>query len=93
MKTLLRIVGAAALLAGLAAPVLAQDIDASKITCADMMAMDETGMMAASAAIKAMAGAPADMAAMSDEDVTAMAGEACTAHPEMMVADAMKSNM
>ena len=94
MKLVLQILGAAALVAGLAAPVFAGGMaDASKMTCADMMAMDADGMMAAGMAIKAMPTDDAAMAAMSDADVTKAAEAACKAHPDMMVTEAMHSNM
>ncbi|MEO8244525.1 MAG: HdeA/HdeB family chaperone [bacterium] len=62
----------------------------SSLTCKDMMAMDEAGMMAAGTTIHMSMMDDAKVGAMADADVTKMAGDACTAHPDATVMDAMK---
>ena len=63
------------------------------MTCADLMAMDMEGMMAAGTAIKAMPTDDAMMADMTDEDVMKAAEAACTEHPDGTVMDAMHPEM
>jgi hypothetical protein len=87
---------AIALLAG--APAFAEDaMDASKMTCKDMGAMDEAGMMHATTAIKeaAMKDEMADKAKMemSDADMMKMIEKACDGKPDMMAMDAMHGSM
>jgi hypothetical protein len=65
-------------------------MDATKMTCADLMAMDATGMMEAGATVRGAMMEDENMAAMTDEEVTKMAEEACKMHPDAMVMDAMK---
>lgn len=60
------------------------------MTCKDMMAMDEAGMASAGMTMKMAMKDDAKMSAMADADVTKMAGDACTAHPDATVMDAMK---
>jgi len=60
------------------------------MTCADLMAMDEAGMATAGTGMKMAMKDDAKIGAMADADVTKMAGEACTAHPDATVMDAMK---
>ena len=82
---------AAVLLALCAAPVLADEMaDMSKMTCADMMAMDADGMMKSGMMMKEAMMDDAKMAAMTDEEMTKMAEEACKMHPDAMVMDALK---
>jgi hypothetical protein len=91
MKYAMQFLGAAALAAGLAAPAFADTMaDPATMKCADLMAMDMDGMMAAGTAIKAMPTEDTAMAAMSAEDLTKAAETACKAHPDAMVMDAMK---
>ena len=63
---------------------------ATTMTCKDMMAMDATGMASAGMAMKMAMKDNAEMSAMADADVTKMAGDACIAHPDGTVMDAMK---
>lgn len=81
----------AATLAALAAPVFADELkmDPATMMCSDLMAMDMDGMMSAGAALKAAMMEDAKMAAMSDEDVMKAAEEACKAHMDAKVMDAM----
>ena len=81
-----------AALALLAAPALAEDMkmDATTMTCADLMKMDMTGMMDAGMAMKGAMKDDAKTAAMTDEEVMKAAEEACKMHPEGTVMDAMK---
>ena len=60
------------------------------MTCKDLMAMDETGMMSAGTTMKMAMKDDATMSAMADADVTKKAETACTAHPDASVMDAMK---
>ena len=66
---------------------------ASATTCADMMMMDEAGMANAGMAMKMAMMDDAKMSAMADADVTKMAGEACTAHPDGTVMAAVSMMM
>lgn len=75
----------------LAAPAFAAD--PATMTCKDMMAMDATGMTTAGVAMKSAMKDDAKVAAMSDTDVTKMAGVACTANPAGTVMDAVKTSM
>ena len=63
---------------------------AAAMTCKDMMAMDAAGMASAGMAMKMAMKDDAEMSAMADADVTKKAGDACTAHPDATVMDAMK---
>ena len=65
--------------------------DPMTVTCADMMKMDMKGMMDAGVAIKGAMKDDATVTAMTDEDATKAAEEACTAHPDGTVMDAMKA--
>lgn len=60
------------------------------MTCKDMMAMDKAGMASAGMTMKMAMKDDAKMAAMADADLTKKAGDACTAHPDATVMDAMK---
>jgi hypothetical protein len=60
------------------------------MTCKDMMAMDETGMAGVGTTLKMTMKDDATVSAMADADITKKAGEACTAHPDGTVMDAMK---
>ena len=85
---------AAVALSLFAAPVFADTMmDASKMMCKDLMAMDMTGMMAAGTAIKGSMMDDKAMQAMTDEEVMKAAEEACKMHPDGMVSDAMMSKM
>ena len=81
----------AATFAVLAAPVFADDMktDPATMMCKDLMAMDTTGMMTAGTDLKMAMKDDAKMAAMTDEDVTKAAEDACKMHPDAMVMDAM----
>ncbi|MEO8241574.1 MAG: HdeA/HdeB family chaperone [bacterium] len=75
----------------LAAPVFAAD--PTTMTCTDMMAMDSQGMADTGVAIKGAMTDNTKMSAMADADVTTMASDACTAHPDATVMDAMHMAM
>ena len=60
------------------------------MTCKDLMAMDEAGMMSAGMTMKMAMKDDAAMSAMADADMTKKAGDACTANPDATVMDAMK---
>jgi hypothetical protein len=78
----------------LAAPAFADTMmDPATMTCKDMMAMDEAGMMAAGTAMKGAMMDDAKMAAMADADVMKAAEEACKMHPDGTVMDAMHPKM
>lgn len=82
---------AAVLLTLCAAPVLAEDMaDATKMTCAELMAQDMDGMMKSGMMMKEAMKDDAKMAAMTDEEMTKMAEQACKMHPDAMVMDALK---
>ena len=68
-------------------------MDASTMTCADLMKMDMKGMMDAGMAMKEAMKDDAKVMAMSDEDVTKAAEEACKMHPDGTVTDAMMPKM
>ena len=82
-----------AALAALSAPAFADSMmtDPATVTCADMMKMDSKGMMDAGMAIKGALKDDAKVMAMSDEDATKAAEEACKAHPDGTVMEAMKA--
>lgn len=85
---------AAAAFVLLAGPVFADTMmDPATMTCKDLMAMDSAGMMAAGTAIKGAAKDDAMTMAMTDEAVTMAAEEACKAHPDGTVMDAMHPKM
>ena len=65
-------------------------VDPAKMTCAALMAMDATGMMAAGAAVHGAMMEDAAMAAMTDDETMKAAEAACKLHPDAMVMDAMK---
>ena len=91
MKFTLPLAAALTLTFGLATTAPAEEkMDPAKTTCADLMAMDSTGMMAAGAAVHGAMLDDAAMAAMTDEEVMEAAEEACKMHPDAMVIDAMK---
>lgn len=81
----------AAALALLAAPALADGMkmDATTMTCADLMKMDMDGMMSAGMAVKEAMKDDAKMAAMTDEEAMKMAEEACKMHMDAKVLDAL----
>lgn len=81
-----------AALAALSAPAFADSMmtDPMTLTCADMMKMDSKGMMEAGMAVKGALKDDAMVAAMTDEAATMAAEEACKAHPDATVMDAMK---
>ena len=90
MKTTFKLAFLACALA-MSAPVLADEMaDPAKMACADLMAMDKDGMMAAGTMIHTAMMGDAMMAAMSDEETMMAAETACKAHPDSMVMDAMK---
>ncbi|MGV8989739.1 MAG: hypothetical protein ACOH2H_26445 [Cypionkella sp.] len=62
----------------------------TSMTCKDLMAMDSTGMMSAGTELKMAMKDDAAVSAMADADVTKMAEDACTAHADGTVMDAMK---
>jgi len=82
---------AAGLLAvALATPSLAQQAaDPAKMTCKEFMALDATGMMTATTAIKANPMAMAEMKALSDNDAMAKLKKDCEAKPDASLMDAM----
>ncbi len=86
---------AVAALAMLSAPAFAETMkmDAATMTCADLMKMDMKGMMDAGMAMKEAMKDDAKVMAMSDEDVTKAAEEACKMHPDGTVTDAMMPKM
>jgi hypothetical protein len=75
----------------LAAPAFADTMkmDPAKMTCAELMKMDMTGMMDAGKAMKEAMKDDAKMSAMTDEDMMKAAEEACKMHPDAAVMDAM----
>lgn len=81
-----------AALAALSAPAFAETMkmDGTTMTCADLMKMDMKGMMDAGMAMKDAMKDDATVMAMSDEDAMKAAEEACKAHPDGSVMDAMK---
>lgn len=81
-----------AALAALSAPAFAETMkmDGATMTCADLMKMDMKGMMDAGMAMKDAMKDDATVMAMSDEDAMKAAEEACKAHPDGSVMDAMK---
>lgn len=82
-----------AALAALSAPAFAETMkmDAMTMTCADLMKMDSKGMMDAGMAMKEAMKDDAKVMAMTDEDATKAAEDACKAHPDGTVMDAMKA--
>lgn len=81
---------AAALALAMAAPAFADEMaDASKMTCKDFVASDMDAMMKGSMMMKEAMKDDAKMAAMSDEDMMHAMMEACKAHADAMVMDAM----
>ena len=90
MKNLIRSAAALAILATLAAPVWAEEMDPAKMTCAEFSAMDMAGMMKA---VDAMHKASPDAAMAMDEEAMKMANDAtmkgCEGKPEMMAMEAM----
>ncbi|MBC7740114.1 MAG: hypothetical protein H7245_23545 [Candidatus Saccharibacteria bacterium] len=77
MKTISNLLFAAAAASVMSTPLFAQDAamtDMSTMTCADLMKMDETGMMSAASHAEMMM----QMNAMSDADKTAMDGKSTT---------------
>lgn len=60
------------------------------MTCKDMMAMDDTAKAGSAASMKMAMKADTKISAMADADLTKKAADACTAHPESTVMDAMK---
>lgn len=81
-----------AALALLAAPSFAETMkmDATTMTCADLMKMDMIGMMDAGMAMKGAMKDDAKTTAMTDEEVSKAAEAACKMHPDGTVMDAMK---
>ena len=91
MKFTLPLAAALTLTLGLFGTAQADEMtDPAKMTCADLMAMDTTGMMAAGAAVHGAMMEDAAAAAMTDEQTMKAAEEACKMHPDAMVIDAMK---
>lgn len=98
-----RVLLALAIAGGLAAPVFAMEpMSADKMSCADYGKLDGAGQMKSMemmgsdhmAAGGAMAaGGKMSAGHMSTEDMMAAAKAGCTAHPDMMVGDAMKAKM
>lgn len=106
MKTF-ALLSAVATVASLSGTFVQAQTDAANLTCAEFLAMDSDGMMAAGAAMAMADDAMADDAmaddamaddAMADDPMAddAMADDmsdaivdACTAHPQATVADAM----
>jgi hypothetical protein len=77
---------AAALVAALAAPALAQD--AATMVCSEYAALDDAGKMAMMAELQSM---NAEMATgMSSEEIATGLNTDCTANPDKLVSDAMK---
>ncbi|MBC2837640.1 hypothetical protein [Paragemmobacter straminiformis] len=113
MKSLTLLLGAALTSMTLATGAMAEmAVDPATLSCADFLAMDSTGMMAASDAVSmasdAMAGDAMAGDAMTDDamagdamagdamagdamagDMTAQITEACKAHPDAKVTDAL----
>jgi hypothetical protein len=84
---------AALAIGGLCAfPAFAEDSMGKDMSCTDYSAMDSTGQMAAMEHMETMAGA-AGGEMNSTEDMMAKAAEACGAHPDMMVGEAMQMMM
>ena len=77
-------------LGSLSGAVAGSHIDAATMSCADLMAMDMTGMMAAGAAVHGAMMEDEKMAAMTDEETMKAAEKACKMHPDATVMDAMK---
>lgn len=101
MKYVMQAFAVAGLLGAAVVPALAQDskMDPSKMTCADLKAMDKAGQMEAMSQME-MAAAKSDGKEMTSDDAK-MSGEkmmpgtmtACDGHPDMMAMDAMHSGM
>lgn len=62
----------------------------TSMTCNDLMAMDQTGMATAATGIPSTMKNNAKVSAIAEGDVTKNVGEACAAHPEGTVIDALK---
>ena len=89
MKTTIKLAILACAMA-MAAPVLADEMaDAAKMTCADFTASDKDAMMKGSMMMKEAMKDDAKMSAMSDEDMMKAMMEACSAHGDAMVMDAL----
>ncbi len=88
----MKLILAAAAFAMLAAPSFADTakMDPATMMCKDLMAMDMKGMMDTGMALKTAMKDDAKMSAMSDEAMTKAAEDACKAHPDATVMDAMK---
>lgn len=67
-----------------------QASEMSTMTCADMMKMDDAAKTGAAATMKMAMKDDTTIGAMADADLTKKAGDACTAHPDATVMDAMK---
>ncbi|WP_299473569.1 HdeA/HdeB family chaperone [Cypionkella sp.] len=66
-------------------------MDGTTMTCADLMAMDAQGMSSAGIAMKQAMSTDATVTSMTDEAATTAAQDACKAHPDGTVMDAMKA--
>ncbi len=74
----------------LALPAVADEmIDPMTLTCADLMAMDSDGMMAAGTVLKEAMKDDEKMMSMSDDEVMKAAEEACKMHGDASVMDAI----
>jgi len=82
-----------AALAALSAPAFADTMkmDGMTMTCADLMKMDMKGMMDAGLAMKEAMKDDAKVMAMTEVDAMKTAEEACKAHPDGTVMEAMKA--
>jgi hypothetical protein len=77
-------------IASVSFPAFAEEMDPTKLTCGEFMAMDMDGMMHAVESMQmAGEGAMAEGEAMSPEDANKMTMEHCQGHDEMMAMEAM----
>ncbi|MEO5613544.1 MAG: HdeA/HdeB family chaperone [Cypionkella sp.] len=79
----------------LAAPAFAQTegdikVDPSTVTCNDFSLMDAQNMTAVGIAVKESLKDDAKFSALTDEEMTIAATDACKAHPDGKVVDALK---
>jgi hypothetical protein len=69
---------------------MGQVADPATMTCKDMLALGVDGMVAGAVSMRtALPDSDVKYKSMSDEELAAAAGAACTAHPDNLVKDAM----